>query len=100
LDVGKGDHNAVGLSPDGKRLHDAPLPNADARLRQLLRKLARHGRSWSWSTSPPQSAPCGWRSPAPAGIRSPTYLPGLAMRLIADLCPGAVKTTLVTLRDR
>lgn len=30
LDVGKGDHHAVGLAPDGKRLHDAALPNTDA----------------------------------------------------------------------
>lgn len=44
LDVGKGDHHAVGLSPDGRRLHDAALPNTEARLRQLFDKLARHGR--------------------------------------------------------
>lgn len=31
LDVGKGDHHAVGLAPDGKRLHDAPLPNTEAK---------------------------------------------------------------------
>jgi hypothetical protein len=43
LDVGKGEHHAVGLAPDG-RLHDAPLPNAEARLRALFDKLARHGR--------------------------------------------------------
>jgi hypothetical protein len=24
LEVGKGEHHAVGLTPDGKRLHDAP----------------------------------------------------------------------------
>ncbi|SDS28808.1 hypothetical protein SAMN04489717_2208 [Actinopolymorpha singaporensis] len=40
LDLGKGDHHAVGLAPDGTRLHDdAPLPNTEARLRQLFDKL-------------------------------------------------------------
>jgi hypothetical protein len=27
LDVGKGEHHAVGSAPDGKRPHDAPLTN-------------------------------------------------------------------------
>ena len=44
LDVGKGDRHAVGLAPDGKRLHDVPLPNTEVRLRQLFDKLARYGR--------------------------------------------------------
>lgn len=30
LDVGKSDHHAVGLAPDGKRLHDAPLPSSQS----------------------------------------------------------------------
>ncbi|WP_436970888.1 hypothetical protein [Micromonospora coxensis] len=34
----------MGLAPDGRRLHDAPLPNTEVRLRQLFDKLARHGR--------------------------------------------------------
>ncbi|WP_157358752.1 transposase, partial [Amycolatopsis sp. ATCC 39116] len=32
LDVGKGNHHAVGLDPTGKRLHDGPLPNTEAKL--------------------------------------------------------------------
>ncbi|GAA2682363.1 hypothetical protein GCM10010428_50700 [Actinosynnema pretiosum subsp. pretiosum] len=43
LDVGKGEHHAVGLEPAGKRLHDAPLPNSEPRLRALFDKLAVHG---------------------------------------------------------
>ncbi len=35
LDVGKGEHHPVGLAPDGKRLHDAPLPNTEAPRRAL-----------------------------------------------------------------
>ena len=42
LDVGKGEHYAVGLAPDGKRLHDAPLPNTEAR-RAILDI---HTRGW------------------------------------------------------
>ena len=45
LDVGKGQHHAVGLAPDGRRLHDAPLPNTKTRLGQLFDRLARHGRT-------------------------------------------------------
>ncbi|GIJ30078.1 hypothetical protein Vqi01_52400 [Micromonospora qiuiae] len=44
LDVGKGDHHAVGLAVDGKRLHDAPLPNTEGRLLAVFDKLGRHGR--------------------------------------------------------
>jgi hypothetical protein len=44
LDVGKGEHHAVALAPDGKRLNDAPLPNTEAILRALFDKLARHGK--------------------------------------------------------
>ncbi len=35
LDVGKGHHHAVALSPDGARLHDRELPQDEARLRAL-----------------------------------------------------------------
>ena len=44
LDVGKTDYHAVALNRDGKRLHDAALPNTEAGLRKLFDKLARHGR--------------------------------------------------------
>ncbi|MEO6081912.1 MAG: transposase, partial [Umezawaea sp.] len=44
LDVGKGDHHAVGLNPTGKRLHDKPLPNTEPKLREVFDKLAAHGR--------------------------------------------------------
>jgi hypothetical protein len=38
LDVGKQGHHAVGLNRDGKRLHDAALPNTEAGLRKLFDK--------------------------------------------------------------
>jgi hypothetical protein len=43
LDVGKDAHHAVGLDPTGKRLHDAPLPNSEPKLRALFDELAAHG---------------------------------------------------------
>src|SRR5205814_5601409 len=44
LDVGKEGHHAVALNREGKRLHDATLPNTEAGLRRLFDKLGRHGR--------------------------------------------------------
>ncbi|RGC68609.1 Transposase [Micromonospora sp. MW-13] len=91
LDVGKGDHHAVGLAVDGKRLHDAPLPNTEARLRALFDKLGRHGRVLVVVDQP---ASIGVLPVAVARAcgHQVAYLPGLAMRRIADLHPGNAKT--------
>ncbi|MEU8265275.1 IS110 family transposase [Micromonospora sp. NPDC048999] len=91
LDVGKGDHHAVGLAVDGKRLHDAPLPNTEARLRAVFDKLGRHGRVLVVVDQP---ASIGALSVAVARAcgHQVAYLPGLAMRRIADLYPGSAKT--------
>ncbi|GAB3484330.1 hypothetical protein GCM10027521_24760 [Amycolatopsis cihanbeyliensis] len=43
LDVGKGEHHALGLDPTGNRLHDAPLPNSEPKLREMFEWLAQHG---------------------------------------------------------
>ena len=43
LDVGKVAHHAVALDPAGARLHDAALPQDEARLRQLFTGLQAHG---------------------------------------------------------
>lgn len=91
MDVGKGDHHAVGLAPDGKRLHDAPLPNTEARLRALFDKLARHGRVLV-VVDQPASIGALPVAVARACGQQVAYLPGLAMRRIADLHPGNAKT--------
>ncbi|AXH89348.1 IS110 family transposase [Micromonospora aurantiaca] len=91
LDVGKEGHHAVGLAPDGKRLHDAALPNAEARLRQLFDKLARHGRVLV-VVDQPASIGALPVAVARACGHQVAYLPGLAMRRIADLHPGTAKT--------
>ena len=91
LDVGKSDHHAVGLAPNGKRLHDAPLPNTEARLRALFDKLARHGRILVVVDQP---ASIGALAAALARARRPhvAYPHPLAMRRLADLHPGTAKT--------
>ena len=91
LDVGKGEHHAVGLDPAGKRLHDAPLPNSEPKLRALFGKLAQHGPVLVVVDQP---ATIGALPVAVARAcgHDVGYLPGLAMRRIADLYPGTAKT--------
>lgn len=91
LDVGKSDHHAVGLAPDGKRLHDAPLPNTEARLRALFDKLARHGRILVVVDQPASIGALAVAVARACGHQV-AYLPGLAMRRLADLHPGTAKT--------
>ncbi|WP_116206789.1 IS110 family transposase [Amycolatopsis circi] len=91
LDVGKGEHHAVGLDPSGKRLHDAPLPNTEPKLRAMFDKLAAHGPVLVVVDQP---ATIGALPVAVARAcgHDVAYLPGLAMRRIADLYPGNAKT--------
>ncbi|GAA3352374.1 hypothetical protein GCM10017744_001060 [Streptomyces antimycoticus] len=45
LDVGKGEHHATGMTPNGKQVVDKPLPNSEPKLRAVLDKLtAKYGR--------------------------------------------------------
>src|SRR3954468_7785726 len=91
LDVGKDNHHAVGLDPDGKRLHDGPLPNTEPKLKALFDKLAQHGPLLVVVDQP---ATIGALPVAVARAcgHQVAYLPGLAMRRIADLYPGRAKT--------
>ena len=91
LDVGKGDHYAVGLDPAGKRWHDAPMPNSELKLRELFGKLAAHELVLVMVDQP---ATIGALPVAVARAcgHDVGYLPGLAMRRIADLYPGTAKT--------
>jgi transposase len=91
LDVGKDGHHAVGLGPDGKRLHDAALPNSEAKLRTLFDKLGRHGTVLV-VVDQPASIGALPVAVARACGHQVAYLPGLAMRRIADLHPGTAKT--------
>ncbi|RSM51721.1 IS110 family transposase [Amycolatopsis sp. WAC 01376] len=91
LDVGKGEHHAVGLDINGERLHDAPLPNTEPKLRAMFDKLAAHGPILVVVDQP---ATIGALPVAVARAcgHEVAYLPGLAMRRIADLYPGNAKT--------
>src|SRR5690606_30623715 len=91
LDVGKEAHHAVALDRDGKRLHDAALPQDETRLRALLDKLSKHGRVLVVVDQPATIGAFPVTVPRAAGVQV-GYLPGLAMRRIADLFPGSAKT--------
>ncbi len=91
LDVGKDHHHAVGLDANGKRLHDAPLPNSEPKLRALFDKLAGHGPLLVVVDQPATIGALPVAVARAAGHQV-AYLPGLAMRRIADLYPGRAKT--------
>ncbi|MEU4483255.1 IS110 family transposase [Micromonospora sp. NPDC023966] len=91
LDVGKDGHHAVALNRDGKRLHDAALVNTEAKLRQVFDKLAKHGKVLV-VVDQPASIGALPVAVARACGHQVAYLPGLAMRRIADLHPGSAKT--------
>ncbi|MGH3501827.1 MAG: IS110 family transposase [Nocardioidaceae bacterium] len=91
LDVGKGEHHAVALAPDGTRLHDSALPNSEPKLREVFDTLAGHGRVLV-VVDQPASIGALPVAVARACGHDVAYLPGLAMRRIADLYPGNAKT--------
>jgi transposase len=91
LDVGKDGHHAVALNSQGKRLHDAALVNTEARLRQVFDKLAKHGPVLVVVDQPASIGALPVAVARACGVQV-AYLPGLAMRRIADLHPGQAKT--------
>jgi transposase len=91
LDVGKDGHHAVALNRDGRRLHDAALVNTEAKLRHVFDKLAKHGPVLV-VVDQPASIGALPVAVARACGQQVAYLPGLAMRRIADLHPGSAKT--------
>lgn len=91
VDVGKGEHHAVALDRTGQKLYDKALPNDEAKMRSVIEQLARHGKILFVVDQP---ATIGALPVAVAQACGVTvgYLPGLAMRRIADLHPGEAKT--------
>jgi transposase len=89
--VGKSVHHACALDPSGQRLHDKPLPNDEAALAEVFTRLSTHGQVLVIVDQP---ASIGALAVAVARSLSieVAYLPGLAMRRIADLHPGQGKT--------
>lgn len=91
LDVGKSAHHACALNPTGQRLHDKPLPNDEAALTEVFERLAAHGRVLVIVDQPASIGALAVAVARSLGIEV-AYLPGLAMRRIADLHPGQGKT--------
>jgi transposase len=91
LDVGKGEHHAVALDRAGKKLLDRALPNDEARIREILAELQGHGQALLVVDQPATIGALPVAVAQAAGMPV-GYLPGLAMRRIADLHPGEAKT--------
>jgi transposase len=91
LDVGKSEHHACALNTAGKRLHDKALPNDETALRTVFTTLAEHGRVLVVVDQPASIGALAVAVTGNMGI-DVAYLPGLAMRRIADLHPGQGKT--------
>jgi transposase len=91
LDVGKSEHHACALDPTGKKIYDKPLPNDEAALTGVLGSLAARGRVLVIIDQPAAIGALVIAVARSLGI-DVAYLPGLAMRRIADLYPGEGKT--------
>jgi transposase len=91
VDVGKTNHHAVALNREGKKLLDKALPQDEAKLRSIIDSLAKHGTLLLVVDQPATIGALPVAVAQGAGIMV-GYLPGLAMRRIADLHPGEAKT--------
>ncbi len=91
VDVGKGEHHAVGLNRAGKQLYDKALPNDETKLRELITKLKEHGKVLFVVDQPATIGALPIAVAQAEGVLV-GYLPGLAMRRIADLHAGEAKT--------
>nr|WP_104196283.1 IS110 family transposase [Cryobacterium sp. M15] len=91
VDVGKSEHHAVALGRSGKRLYDKALPNDEAKLRAVIRKLKLRGQVLLVVDQPETVGALPVAVAYAEGILV-GYLPGLAMRRIAVLHAGEAKT--------
>ena len=91
LDVGKEAHHVTALTPDGERVFDAPLPQSEPELLQLFTELAERGPVQVIVDQPNTIGALPVAVARESGCEV-AYLPGLAMRRMADLHPGTAKT--------
>ncbi|MCD5317191.1 IS110 family RNA-guided transposase [Kineosporia babensis] len=91
VDVGKSEHHACALDASGRRLHDKALPNEQADVVAVLTGLQARGRVLVIVDQPASIGALVIAVARLLGI-DVAYLPGLAMRRIADLHPGNAKT--------
>nr|WP_072691688.1 transposase [Rhodococcus marinonascens] len=90
IDVGKSHHHAVALDSNGNRLYDKEFPQDETRLREPFTDLGQHGPVMVIADQPHSigALPVSVARNARLVV---TYLPGLAMRRIADLHPATPK---------
>lgn len=91
VDVGKDTHHAVAINRSGKRLFDKALPNDENKLRSLISDLKQHGQILLVVDQPATIGALPVAVARSEGVLV-GYLPGLAMRRIADLHAGEAKT--------
>jgi transposase len=91
IDVGKDRHFAVALDRDDTVLLERELPQDEARLRDLLTDLCAQGQVLVVVDQPASVGALVVAVARDVGVEV-GYLPGLAMRRIADLHPGEAKT--------
>jgi transposase len=92
LDVGKSDHHGHALTTAGKTVYDKRLPNSEPKLRAVFDRLrAKFGPVLVIVDQPASIGALPLTVARDAGCHV-AYLPGLAMRRIADLYPGEAKT--------
>ncbi|WFP15755.1 IS110 family transposase [Citricoccus muralis] len=91
VDVGKGEHHAVALNREGAKLYDKALPNDETKIQTVIDKLTVHGTVLFVVDQPATIGALPVAVAQAAGV-TVGYLPGLAMRRIADLHPGEAKT--------
>ncbi|GGS23356.1 insertion element IS110 uncharacterized 43.6 kDa protein [Streptomyces nojiriensis] len=92
LDVAKTTHHGNGLTPAGKKVFDKQLPNSAPKLRAVFDKpTAKFGTILVIVGQPASIGALPLTVARDAGCKV-AYLPGLAMRQIADLYPGEAKT--------
>jgi len=91
VDVGKSAHHAVALDVGGRVLLDRSLPQDESRLVQLIEELQTRGRVLFVVDQPATIGALPLAVARSMGVEV-GYLPGLAMRRIADLHAGEAKT--------
>ncbi|WP_146705160.1 IS110 family transposase, partial [Shigella flexneri] len=98
VDVGKDTHHAVAINRSGKRLFDKALPNDENKLRSLISDLKQHGQILLVVDQPATIGALPVAVARSEGVLV-GYLPGLAMRRIADLHAGEAVSMLCGFDD-
>ncbi|MEI5031853.1 IS110 family transposase [Streptomyces sp. S1A(2023)] len=92
MHVGKTAHHGHGLTPGGKKVFDKAMPNSGPKLRAVFDELrSKFGTVLVIVDQPASIGALPLTVARDAGCEV-AYLPGLAMRRIADLYPGEAKT--------